>query len=176
MIRHRHLFFLLALAGLAVAGCTEDAGRIAAPDASHATRAARLDLLTRALHLLPCNPVPYDSVVQTVGPSGGTIHVGPHTLAIPPGALDSNTTITAVVPSDSLALVRFQPQGLTFARPARLALSYAACPLAGFLPPLRVVYTNDAHSILEVELSFLNPLAETVTGRIGHFSGYAVAY
>ena len=175
MIRHRQVLLLLVVVGLGVAGCT-DARRITSPEASRTGEAARRDLWTQVLDLLPCRPAAYDSVVRTVGTSGGTIHAGANTLTIPPGALDSNTTITAVVPSDPFALIRFQPQGLTFARPARLTMSYAACPLAGLLTRLRVVYTNDAHSILEVEPSFLNPLAQTVTGRIGHFSGYAVAY
>ena len=55
-------------------------------------------------------------------------------------------------------------------------MSYAACPLGLLIPALRVAYTNDSLSILEIEPSLVNPLSETVTGHIGHFSGYALAY
>jgi hypothetical protein len=175
MTRHRALFVLLAIAGLGVASCV---GRrdVTAPSANVAATPSQQLLLSRVLDLLACAPEPYDSVVQTVGPQGGTIHAGAHTLMIPAGALASNTTITAVVPADPLAAIRFKPEGLAFARAASLTMSYAACPLANVLAPVWVVYADDAWSILEVEPSMPDPFAHTVTGRIRHFSGYAVAY
>src|SRR2546427_5184125 len=46
--------------------------------------------------LLTCQPLPYDSTTQTIGPDGGTIYIGSHSLDIPAGALPSPTMITAV--------------------------------------------------------------------------------
>src|SRR5206468_12137398 len=63
--------------------------------------------------LLTCSPLAADSATQTIGDSGGTIYVGPHTLTIPPGALNDTVTITAVAPADTVNRVQFQPQGLT---------------------------------------------------------------
>jgi hypothetical protein len=148
---------------------------VSAP-ARPATSHAALSLLGNVTTLLACSPVPYDSVVQTVGPLGGTIDFGSNSLVIPPGALDTNTTITAVVPADTIDEVRFAPQGLVFAQPALLAMSYANCPVSGILGALSVVYVDDALSILEVESSSNDTLHFTITGRIRHFSGYAVAY
>ena len=134
MIRHRYVLAVLALAGFGVLSCSEPQG-VTSPAAHRAYEGDLLPWLGTGLSLLRCNPVPYDSVVQTVGPAGGIIYAGPHALAIPAGALDTNTTITAVVPSDTLDVIRFQPEGLTFARPAALTMSYASCPLAGLVGP-----------------------------------------
>ncbi len=172
MKTHRLLIAAAVLSG--VVSCT-DASPVSAPPPAVSGRAMS-SLLGNVTTLLACTPAPYDSVVQIVGPQGGTVAVGSNRLVIPPGALDTNTTITAVVPADTIDQVRFAPQGLVFAQPAALTMSYANCPLAGLLGPVWVVYVNDALSILEIEPSNNDLLDFTVTGRIRHFSGYAVAY
>jgi len=129
-----------------------------------------------AVELVQCTALPYDSVTQTIGPEGGTLAVGEHTLWIPAGALDTAVTITAVAPSDTLRHVRFQPEGLTFQRSAWLTLSYQGCNLLGSLAPKRIAYTTDVFDILEYLLSFDNLWSRTVTGRVQHFSEYALAW
>lgn len=157
----------LWLAGLAVAvtSCREP---VRAPTA----------LLGEALPsgLLACTPLPYDSVTATVGPEGGTIQVGSHVLEIPAGALAAPVTITAVTPSDTVNQVRFQPEGLQFQHAAALTMSYANCSLLGDWLPHRIAYTTDALQILEYLLSVDNLPSRTVTGRLEHFSTYAVAW
>jgi hypothetical protein len=58
-----------------------------------------LSELLRPTGLLACRPLPYASATQTIGPDGGVIQVGPHTLRIPPRALSRPITITAEAPS-----------------------------------------------------------------------------
>ncbi len=128
------------------------------------------------LSLLKCSPLPADTTIATVGPAGTTLTVGPHTLVIPAGALDSSVTITAIAPSDSVNQVEFAPQGLRFETSASLTLSYANCNLLGILLPKKVVYTDGLLQILELEPSLDDAFSQTVTGRIGHFSSYAVAW
>jgi len=129
-----------------------------------------------AVGLVQCTPLPYDSVTQTIGPEGGTLVVGAHTLSIPEGALDTAVTITAVAPSDTLRHVRFQPEGLTFQQSAWLTMSYQGCNLLGSLAPKRIAYTTDAFEILEYLLSFDNLWSQKVTGRVPHFSDYVIAW
>jgi hypothetical protein len=126
--------------------------------------------------LLQCSPLPADSVTQTIGPEGGTLQVGPHTLSVPPGALAVPVSITAVAPSDTVNRVQFQPEGLTFSQPAALTMSYANCrPLAlGF--PKQIAYTTDALAILQYLPSLDDGSSRAVTGRVAHFSTYAVAW
>ncbi len=126
--------------------------------------------------LLTCSPLAYDSVTATIGPDGGTIRVGPHALAIPAGALALPTTITAVVPSDSVNVVQFQPEGLQFSRDVALTMSYANCNLLGSLAPKYIVHTTDALQILEYLPSVDDLFTGTVTGQLQHFSDYAIAW
>jgi len=126
--------------------------------------------------LLACQPLPYDSTTQTIGPEGGTIQIGAHSLVIPAGALASPTTITAVVASGPVNAVRFQPEGLQFEQTAYLTMSYANCNLLGSLAPKRIAYTTDALDILEYLLSADNLFARRVTGQLHHFSEYAIAW
>jgi hypothetical protein len=126
--------------------------------------------------LVACSPLPYDSRTQTIGPAGGRIRVGPHELWVPAGALVSPVTITAVAPSSTVRQVEFQPEGLTFLRPAFLTMSYANCDLLGLLLPKRIAHTTEALEIIEYLLSLDHPLSQTVTGRLDHFSVYAIAW
>lgn len=126
--------------------------------------------------LLTCTPLPYDSVTQTVGPEGGTIQVGAYTLVIPDSALDTAVTITAVAPSDTVNAVRFQPEGLHFQQKAQLTMSYANCNLLGSLVPKQIAYTDSTLQIIDYLPSVDDFTSQTVTGRVRHFSEYALAW
>ena len=126
--------------------------------------------------LLTCQPLPYASTTQTVGPVGGMMRIGPHWLVIPAGALPSPTVITAVVVSGPTNAVHFEPEGLQFQQSAYLVMSYANCNLLGSLAPKRIAYTTDALDILEYLRSADNLFARQVTGELRHFSEYAIAW
>jgi hypothetical protein len=70
--------------------------------------------------------------------------------------------------------VRFSPEGLKFAKPATLTLSYSNC--SPLLLLKRVVYTNELLSILELLPSIDDLRTRTVSASIRHFSRYAVAW
>jgi len=162
----------------AALGCTERSPVAPPPNAPRHDLGQELgdESLWRSLSLLKCTPLPAESVTQEVGPEGGVIQVGPHTLRIPEGALSSPVSITAVMPSDTVNRVNFEPEGLTFEEPVWLTLSYANCEGIGSWLPKRVVYTNPNLEILEILFSLTNPFAQRVTGRVTHFSDYAVAW
>jgi hypothetical protein len=120
-----------------------------------------------------------DSVVSsdtaTIGLLGGTIHFGPHSLTIPPGALLTPTLITATAPADGHLTAVLQPSGLQFLLPATLTLGYGQCN-----PPpssnLSIVYlSGPLGEILEWLPSLLNLNNNTVSAPIAHFSVYAGA-
>jgi hypothetical protein len=130
-------------------------------------------LVQHTTGLARCWPIPYDSVTQTIGPTGGVLLVGPHTLSVPAGALLQPVTVTAVAPSDTVNRVRFQPEGLQFQQPATLTLSYANCFIQP--PPAPgIAYISDALEILEFLQSLTDSSSQTVTAQLRHFSGYAV--
>ncbi|HYT70437.1 MAG TPA: hypothetical protein VEK78_03580 [Gemmatimonadales bacterium] len=134
------------------------------------------DLLGSLTGVVPCSPLPADSVTQTIGPEGGTLQVGPHTLSVPAGALDAPVTITAVAPSDTVRRVHFEPAGLTFQEPASLTMSYAGCDPGSVPLPKRIVFTTDLLQIIEYLQSVDSRPSDTVTGRLQHFSDYAIAW
>lgn len=132
--------------------------------------------LLSATGLLKCSPMPAATTTRTVGKSGGTIVVGPHSLFIPAGALDSDVTITANAPTGNINVVQFQPEGLTFDRTATLTMSYANCNLLGKLLPKRVAYVDDKLNILYYLVSLDLLSFKKVQGKVDHFSSYAVAW
>lgn len=169
---NRWLVLPLAVTLLATLSCTADTptAPAAAPERS------LLGNLLSYTGLLTCKPLPMATATATIGPEGGTITVGPHSLVIPPGALDSTVTITATAPSDTVNVIDFEPQGLQFDRAAALTMSYANCNTLGSLLPKQIVYTDNALDILEYLLSMDNLWKKQVTGQLHHFSTYAVAW
>jgi hypothetical protein len=127
--------------------------------------------------LLKCTPQPFDTDSARIGPLGGVVTMGNNALVIPPGALAAPVWIKGTVVSDTVNSVRFSPEGLHFAKPAALVMSYSNCNLvAGLLTPKRIAYTRDNLSILEWLSSYDNILSRTVTGRVDHFSRYALGW
>lgn len=127
------------------------------------------------IQLLRCEPQAYDADVAIIGPAGGTLHVGPHELVIPQGALAQDELITAEAPTSSLVDVRFEPHGLEFLSPAQLTLSYKDCvrpTAADFL----VAYLGWGNRITELPPSTDNKADADVEADIDHFSRYAVAW
>lgn len=161
--------------------CSDDAPTAATPPA--APQAGNEDLLGGLLPgllqpvtgLLSCNVVQTHSATRVIGGGGGVITVGPHALAIPPGALSGNVTISAVAPRGNRVAVEFRPHGLRFARPTALSMSYRECGLLrGLL--LRIVYVDDDQNILQILPSLQNVLQQRVVGATDHFSKYMLAY
>jgi hypothetical protein len=158
-----------------VLGCG-DASPVGVPSSDPAAPAGSLFGFWPNVGLLQCTPLAPDSVTQTVGPEGGVIQVGVHSLVIPSGALSDPVEITAVAPSDTVNRVQFEPQGLSFARPATLTMSYANCKGVGSWLPKRIAYTTDDLVILQLLWALDDLFHNTVTAHIGHFSDYAIAW
>lgn len=206
MIRSRFMSVLLLTAALGIAGgsCSSDSSIMEPPstpsrsDASPASSnllgieplSGVVDPLVEPLSgpvgdalrgitgLLECTPLPYASATQRIGPDGGTLHIGPHTLTIPPGALTESVVIRGEAPVDRVNSVRLLPEGLQFAsgKDARLTLSYRNCLGATLLPLKRIVYTTDNLRLLSVLVSADDVLRQRVSTGLKHFSRYAVAW
>src|SRR3712207_3773483 len=130
---------LIGALALSLAACTADVVPSAprAPDVTadeaQPSELLGLDLggtLTGVLSNLTvyrCSTPSFGSVTQAVGPAGGVVRIGPHSLAVPAGALDRAVEITASTRQADHVRVDFQPEGLRFRYPAVLTLSYAHC-------------------------------------------------
>ena len=152
-MKRTHVLSVLVLAGaLSLASCSSLEEPTAPGDEAPSALLAGDGLLGTSIGsgLLACNPLPYAANSATIGPAGGSLTVGPHTLTVPAGALTTPVLISAEAPVGTVNSVRFGPEGLQFAagKPATLTLSYANCPLLGSLLPKRIAYTTDLLSIL----------------------------
>ena len=125
---------------------------------------------------MQCSPLPYASDRELIGPAGCVLHLGPHTLTIPAGALSQAVWITGEAPTDNVNSVRFYPAGLQFSRAAALTMSYSNCNTLGKLLPKRIAYTSDLLVILNYLISVDDFAHQQVTGQVWHFSRYAVAW
>jgi len=136
--------------------------------------------------LVSCRPLPYDSVTRTIGPAGGFIEVRHNWLVVPRGALSAPVTITAVAPSDTVAMVRFQPEGLRFQKSTLLVLAYDNCRISRHVTP-RIALVTDAFQVIEflapVNISMIDDNRfkkphgrRQVIAELQHFSNYAVAW
>lgn len=174
---------LLAIGIAAGISCTTDSSPTApqTPAASPSLIGNLLNGLGQAPvvgSLLTCAPQPYATNTAVIGPSGGIITVGRHSLVVPVGALNEEVTITAEAPSDNVVSVRFKPEGLQF-NPSRqpvLTLDYSACSLVNNLLPKRIVYTTERLEVLSLLPSLDNLFAKRVSAPLEHFSRYVVAY
>lgn len=177
MKRVRLVTALLVTGLLLVSGsCSPDNTPTGVAAPADAAQSSILGGLLRPIGLLRCEPLPEARATRTIGRDGGFITVGPHSLWIPPGALDRNVTITAYAPSDDVNTIQFSPSGLDFERSAWLTMSYANCNLLGKLLPKRIAYTTNLLDILYYILSLDNIWTRQVTGKVDHFSKYAVSW
>jgi hypothetical protein len=124
--------------------------------------------------LLLCSPQPYATTTEYIGPNGGVLKVGAHSLVIPGNAVRGTVRITAEQVPGKTNSVRFSPEGLQFEKPAVLTMNYGNCALV--LVQKKIVYTTENLKILEVLSSFDLFRSKSVSAPIDHFSRYAVAY
>jgi len=159
----------LLLFGLLSARCVSDR-------ASPTGITAHLTKPPKPTGLLECSPLPSTTVKQTIGPAGGTLLIGPHVFVVPPGALAVPVTIQAKLASSTGNAIEFKPAGLVFLTPASVTFSYANCNTLGLTYSKQVAYTTDSLTIIYYVPSQDDSSAQRVTGRIDHFSDFAVAW
>jgi hypothetical protein len=173
------------LVALLAAACAE---QTTAPEVVLTELTADLPLRpTPALGFARCTPQPSASGSARIGPNGGIVRAGRHSLKIPAGALKRAILITMDAPSDSLNYVVFGPEGLTFdpAHLPTLEMSYRNCAVKDHPElSLEIVYTNDdMTAVLDTTLATsADTLNATFGAQLRHFSKYvlqsryAVAY
>lgn len=167
------LLAVLLAACLGVTSCGEPPAAPTVP----APQAGLVGSLLQPVGLLKCSQLAFDTETRTIGPAGGIISAGPHTLMIPAGALKQPTEITMSIRTNGeVNGVHFEPEGLQFERSAALTMSYSNCDLLGRILPKRIAYTTDALDVITYLLSFDNLWGKRVTGKLDHFSDYVVAW
>jgi hypothetical protein len=132
----------------------------------------------------PCQAHP--DTVRIIGPRGGEVASsdGVVRLAIPSGALAAETEISIRaldVVAESIpgavagTAYEFKPDGLSFARPARLTIRYAPgrLPRGAAESSLALARIRDDGRLQLTPELHVDEVNKTVTGSISGFSGYA---
>jgi hypothetical protein len=165
---------ILAVAAVAIVAACGEHATPTSPSLTLSKGRPQSQQPTHGHQLAQCR-IPFDVwVSKRIGPLGGTLDLGDNnTITFPPGALLTDTTITAHVPAGTTARVFFTPEGLHFPVPAVVKLNISPCITPTSL--LSVVYLQ-ADTVSEVEPTETDPKGKTVTATINHFSSYAVAY
>jgi hypothetical protein len=107
-----------------------------------------------------------------IGPAGGTISAGGHTLVFPAGALPRPTMI-GMKPMEGYAGAVFSPHGLVFPASAQpeLTLSLEGADLSQY-GSLAIGYQAPSGEIMEVYEAERSETGNSISSRIPHFSGY----
>ncbi len=149
--------------------------------------AARTNSTSKSTGLVVCSQT-YDSVTQVMGPRGGFLTVGAHTLYVDSLVLMDTVSITAVAPAGTVRWARFHPDGLLF--PANLVDGWGAALITSYkdcgVPTsdtLRIAQVTDSLSILsylqtwsQVKKVPWSQGQQRVVGLLPHFSNYAIAW
>lgn len=112
---------------------------------------------------------------QWIGPAGGTVAFGPHSLIVPEGALKFPTWISAAALHGDTLAVTFGPSGLQFKKPATLVLSYKQCAAQPADALSIVLVNNKMTELIQMVPSNDKTQNQTVEGQIQHFSVYAAS-
>jgi hypothetical protein len=162
-----HPLFGCVLFATLVSGC---ASELTAPDTPDIAQAVAAPGLTA------CKPLPEASASGWIGPKGGILRAGPHSLKVPPAALSTTVFITLEAPSSQINRIGLEPRGLKFneGTGAYLAVSYENCSV----PPgsgQQVVRISQKLSVLQVTPSVMDPATLSVEGKLLLFADYALS-
>ncbi|MGH7508390.1 MAG: hypothetical protein ACREMZ_02840 [Gemmatimonadales bacterium] len=150
-----------------ISGCTGEA--MGPPDPQFAKAS------TTSTEFTECSFQAYSATSGSIGPEGGRLKTGSHTLYVPAGALDANTFITMEARSGTISRVSLGPEGLTFNKdyPARLLTRYTDCWIdAG--AKQGIAYVDDDLRIVETTPSYDDRFSQTVDAKLSHFSDYVL--
>lgn len=118
-------------------------------------------------------------VSKTIGAAGGSLSSsdGKITLEVPAGALAQDATLSIQPISDELGglgAYRFGPDGLQFAKPARLVLHYTHSTFPGSLPEASgVAFQNAQGQWVEAGPVSVDAAKQTLSAQMPHFSDWA---
>jgi hypothetical protein len=126
--------------------------------------------------LLRCDPLQYAGDAKVIGPDGGDINLGRHTLRVPRGALPWDAVITVETPTSLEVGIQLSPSGIGFAEKLILEIDYTHCTVSDTLPPLRGAWVSDSGAVLEFPPSVDDRANGVLRVELDHFSKYAVAY
>lgn len=165
----------VALTVLALAACEAGDGPTTVVDQLTPQGSVRGVQLVRVREGLSLDPV--GTLIKPVNALvGATLTTADVRLVISPFSMSYNATVTIESLKDGTLGFRFGPSGLRFNPSAKLRISAAKANLTGIDPRrLKIAGASDSRGDWQIiQESAYNPLTNSVTGPVQHFSRYAL--
>lgn len=174
----------LAIAIVGLSGC-QDATRMVGPEAAtpeisinHSTSTSS----SSVWQILDAGSDDTGGVSVVIGAEGGSLSLGQQTLVVPAGAVDAPTIFTIKKGGSKLRVILNASRETTndvgsagFATPVYLTFSYGnVSSLPADPSELEIVWIRP-NGTFEPQPTVVDEAAKTVTGRLLHFSEYALA-
>jgi hypothetical protein len=118
------------------------------------------------------NPLNLPHALVHIGPEGGVIQLGRHSLTIPAGAVDADIDFRIAWASLTGIASDCLPSGLVFNVPATLTLSYVGTQFEDVADPRLNIYYAKNDGTVERYPSTVDPVNKTVSCPLNHFSRY----
>lgn len=165
---------LLTLAAVALTACQGTNAPVAPntdPAATHTVNGVQLVSVTPGRMLAPA-----DGDWTMVHPKdGATISSGDAKLSVSPGSVLNGTKITMEPLNNGYVEFMFGPSGLQFSTPATLTISAAKANVSLVQRSrLKIAVASDSADDWQVVGGTYDPVTDTVTVLIHHFSRYAL--
>jgi hypothetical protein len=121
------------------------------------------------------SPIPLYAEAVISGDQGGQLALFDVVLDIPPGALPVDTLYSIEIPDINVFCNKFGTEGLVFDAPLTVTMSYRGADLSNInQSTIRIGWWDEDNGEwvdMECELDQAN---QTVTGKLHHFSAYAL--
>ncbi len=165
---------LLAVATIGLAACGTESDSIGLGSDEPATttlNGVNLVAMTPGRTLAPAS----GDFTMVHPKNGASIQTGDASLTVLPGSVPNGTKITMTPLNNGYVEFQFGPSGLQFSSPAVLTISAAKANISGLdKAQLKIAGASDSGDDWQVIGGTYDPVSDTVTVEIHHFSRYAL--
>jgi hypothetical protein len=170
---NRNVWFLLvilaAIMGMIATGCSRS-------PLESSTTTDQPKLLQRSVSGVALSPgaeLYAEAVISNA--TGGRLQLLDVTMDVPAGAVGNDTLFSIRIPDVNTFYNQFGTDGLVFATPVTVTMSYRDADLSGVNESsIRIAWFNPASGHYESMQCTVDKVAKTVTGQLNHFSAYAL--
>jgi hypothetical protein len=164
-------FLIVILSMVLFVGCSENPMGIA-PDQSEPQLLQRSTLAVEAIQRSTI-PLYTERVVSAA--EGGVMTLFDVLLEIPAGAVPNDTLFSISIPDINVFYNEFGTNGLVFAKPVKVTMSYRDADLAGIdESTIRIGWLNESTGQFQDIVCTVDQANKTVAGEVEHFSAYAL--
>ena len=160
---------MIAMALVALIGCSQSPTQ---PTTSEPRLLTRASAGSSGAALAPVN-----LYTEAIIPSslGGTLSLLDVVLTVPAGAVKNDTLFSISIPDDELFYNEFGTNGLLFAVPVTVTMSYRNADLSGITEShIKLAWLDERTNAWKSMACVVDTVSKTVTGELYHFSAYGL--